>query len=165
MILILLIVITIIIIRINNIKKAYNNLYLKLSQIAGLENIKIYKKNKTFDFEMNYNNKIYLIKMIYHPSRAEINVNAKDYWQINRGTVSSRTSGEQMKGVYDLINFDLKNNNYPKNTVKLYVIYPDSVSLLKVINECEMKFITPQIDIYGCKMNRFIDLEEKINEI
>ena len=70
-----------------------------------------------------------------------------------------------MKGVYDLINFDLKNNNYPKNTVKLYVIYPDSVSLLKVINECEMKFITPQIDIYGCKMNRFIDLEEKINEI
>ena len=78
MILILLMVITIVIIRINKIKKAHDRLYLKLIQIAGIENIKVIKNNKAFDFEMNYNNKLYLIKMIYHHSRAEINVNSKD---------------------------------------------------------------------------------------
>ena len=165
MILILLIVLTIVLIRVFSIKKALSELHLKLCNIAGCENVKVIIKNKAFDYEMQYNNKIYLIKLIYHPSRAEINVNSKNYWQINRGKVSSRKTGEQMKGVYDLINFNLTKNNYPKNTVKLYVIYPDSISLLKVLNECEMQFITPKTDIYGTKINRFKDLEENINQL
>ena len=103
--------------------KAYNNLYSKLVDIAGANNIKKGTSN-AFDYEINYNDKIYLIKMIYHPRSYEININSKNYWQVNRGIVSSRKSGEQMKKVYDLIEFDLKTNNYPKNTVKLYVIYP-----------------------------------------
>ena len=163
MILILLIILTIVIYKIVSIKKAHKDLYAKLCNIAGYENVKTISKNKAFDYEMQYNNKIYLIKLIYHPSCAEINVNSKDYWQINRGVVSSRKDGEQMKGVYDLINYNLRENNYPKNTVKLYVIYPDSTGLLKVINECEMKFISPSTDIYGTKINRFKDLEENID--
>ena len=161
--LITLIIIIAIFINKNNRKKALNKIYLTLIQTAGLENVKRMKL-KAFDFEMLYNNKIFLIKMIYHPSRHEINVNSKDYWQINRGVVSSRKSGEQMKGVYDLINYNLADNGYPKNTIKLYVIYPSSKRMMKVINECEMKFIKPEMDIYGCRINNYTDLKENIDK-
>lgn len=144
--------------------KAYNKLYSKLVDITGIENIKR-GTSKAFDYEINHNDKIYLIKMIYHPRSYEININSKNYWQVNRGVVSSRKTGEQMKKVYDLIEFDLKENNYPKNTVKLYVIYPYSKRLLKVINECEMVFIKPNTDIYGCKVVNFTTLEEDIKLI
>jgi hypothetical protein len=144
--------------------KAYNRLYSKLIDIAGIDNIKNIK-SKAFDYEMLIDGRIYLIKMIYHPNKYEININSRKYWQVNRGIVSSRKSGEQMLKVYDLINFDLKENNYPKNTIKLYVIYPFSKRLLKVINECEMIFIKPNVDIYGCHIVNFNTLEEDIHEI
>ena len=142
--------------------KAYKNLYNTLVEIAGVTNIKKIK-TKAFDFEMKYNNKTFLVKMIYHPHKHEINVNSKSYWQINRGVVSSRKSGEKMNGVYDLINYNHLANGYGKNTVKLYVIYPLAKRMMKVINECEMKFIQPETDIYGCKINNYIDLKQNIN--
>ena len=114
--------------------KAYKNLNSKLVSIVGEDNIK--RVNcKAFDYQVEHNNKTYLIKLIYHPRCYEININSRRYWQVNRGIVSSRKSGEQMSKVYDLIEFDLKANNYPKNTVKLYVIYPCSKRLLKVRSE------------------------------
>jgi putative pyruvate formate lyase activating enzyme len=79
---------------------------------------------------------VYLPDMKYGEDMKDIAFeysNAKDYFQVNRGTVSSRKSGEKMNNVYDLINFNLEENNYPKNTVKLYVVYPYSSTLLKVL--------------------------------
>ena len=144
--------------------RAYNKLFSKLIDIAGIENVKNVN-SKAFDYEMILNDRTYLIKMIYNPKSYEINVNSKKYWQVNRGIVSSRKSGEQMQKVYDLINFDLKEKNYSKNTVKLYVIYPFSKRLLKVINECEMIFIKPNTDIYGCRIINFNTLEEDIKNV
>lgn len=160
----LLIIIICLICRKIMINKALNNLYFKLVELAEEENVKKIEKNKAFDFEMKYNNKTFLIKMVYHPSRDEININSKDFWQVNHGVVSSRKTGEQMKNVYDLINYNLSEYGYDKSTVKLYVIYPYSNRLLKVLNECEMKFITPKIDIYGCRINNYSDLTENIDE-
>ena len=144
-------------------KKALNKVYLTLLDISGIDNVKRVD-SKAFDFEMKYNNKTFLIKMIYHPSKCEINVNSPSYWQINRGVVSSRKSGEKMKGVYDLLNFKLADNGYSKNTVKLYVIYPFSKHMMKVINECEMVFIKPNTDIYGCRINNYNDLKVNIDK-
>jgi hypothetical protein len=143
--------------------KAYTNVYNTLCKLAGNDNVSRVK-SKAFDFEVDFNNKKYLVKMIYNPGRHEINVNAKDYWQINKGVVSSRKSGEQMKNVYDLINFKIDGENYKKNTIKLYVIYPDSIGLMKVINECEMEFVKPKTDIYGTKMTKYVNLEEEFKE-
>ena len=165
MITITVIILTILIIKQIRRKKAHENLFNKLCNIAGADNVKLVIKNKAFNFEMFYNERIYLVKLIYHPSKAEINVNNKLYWQINKGVVSSRKTGEKMEKVYDLILFDLEKNNFPLNTIKLYVIYPNSVTLLKVLNECEMEFISPKTNIYGCRMLRYTDLEEKISEI
>ena len=163
MITLTLIIVICIIIHNSNKKKALNNIQEALITLAGSENV-TYVKSKAYDFMVNYNEKTYLIKMIYHPARHEINVNAKDYWQVNKGVVSSRKTGEQMQGVYELINFDLKSNNFSKNTVKLYVIYPSSRCLMKVLNECEMQFIKPKTDIYGTKMTNFTDLVDNFNE-
>lgn len=145
-----------------NKKKAYKNLHQKL--LSFTDKVEVVKGNPAFDFKMEYNEKTFLIKLIYNPSSYEININAKHYWQRNEGVVSSRKKGEQMKGVYDLTFFDLKANNYPTNTVKLYVIYPDCKRLMKVINECEMVMINPSVDIYGCRVEKYTKLEENINK-
>lgn len=149
-------------ITIKNKKKAYTNLHQKL--LTFTDKVEVVSNNPAFDFKMDYNNKLFLIKLIYNPSCYEININAKHYWQMNEGVVSSRKKGEQMKGVYDLTFFDLKANNYPTDTVKLYVIYPDSSRLMKVINECEMVMIGPNVDIYGCRVERYNKLDENINK-
>ena len=145
-----------------NKKKAYTNLHNKLIEISN--DVTIVKKNKAYDFKMNYNGKLFLIKLIYNPSCDEICINAKHYWQQNHGVVSSRKKGEQMKGVYDLIFLNLEENNFPLDTVKLYIIYPNSKNLVKVINECEMVFIKPNVDIYGSRVNNYSDLEQNIDK-
>jgi hypothetical protein len=142
---------------------AYKSLFNTLIEIANLDNVKCIK-SKAFDYEVKYCNKTYLIKMIYHPNAYEINVNSRDYWQVNKGAVSSRKSGEKMDKVYDLINYEPQKNGYPEDTIKLYVIYPFSSTLMKVINECEYEFVKPTTNIYGCKMTNFTKLKEDFNK-
>lgn len=159
-----LVITLLIVIKIVKKRNAYKNVRSILLQIAGFENVKL-SNNKAFDYEMNYNDKIYLVKLIYNPKEYEINVNSKNYWQINKGIVSSRKTGEKLEGVYDLINFNVKENCYEGKVVKLYVIYPNSKSLLKVINECEMEFIKPKTDIYGCKITTYYNIKKEIDEL
>ena len=156
------IVLLFVIVSILNKKKAYTNLYNKL--LSYTDKVEVVKDNPAFDFKMDYNNKLFLVKLIYNPSCYEININAKHYWQRNEGVVYSRKKGEQMKGVYDLTFFDLKANNMPLDTVKLYVIYPDSTRLMKVINECEMVMINPSVDIYGTRVEKYNLLDQNINK-
>ena len=89
MITILTIILIIFIIKSAKRKKARQGLYDKLCNIASSENVKIIEKNKAFDYEMLYNDRTYLVKLIYHPSKAEINVNSKLYWQINNNLNAS----------------------------------------------------------------------------
>lgn len=117
------------------------------------------KKNKAFDFIAKKNGKTYLVKTVFFFCQDEINVNSKDYWQANHGAVSSRKKGEKLPNVYDLVNYDLKLNGYDENTIKLYVIYPQATTLMKVINECEMVLIKPNVDCHGAKLTNFTNLE------
>ena len=117
------------------------------------------KKNKAFDFIAKKNGKTYLVKTVFFFCQDEINVNSKDYWQANHGAVSSRKKGEKVPNVYDLVNYDLKLNGYDGNTIKLYVIYPQATTLMKVINECEMVMIKPNVDCHGAKLTNFTNLK------
>ena len=117
------------------------------------------KKNKAFDFIAKKNGKTYLVKTVFFFCQDEINVNSKDYWQANHGAVSSRKKGEKVPNVYDLVNYDLKLNGYVENTIKLYVIYPQATTLMKVINECEMVMIKPNVDCHGAKLTNFTNLQ------
>lgn len=122
-------------------------------------------KDKTFDLKITTENKVILVKIIYHFNKAEINVNSKNYWQINRGVVSSRKKGEKMKNVYSLLQYDYKKNGYPKDTIRLHIIYPSSVRLIKVLNECEMAFINEKTDIYGTRIIPFNEIDNILNII
>lgn len=104
-------------------------------------------KNKAFDLILKKDGEEYYVKVIFNPREDEININSKYYFQINHGVVSSRKKGEKLEKVYDLIDLNQKN--------KIYVIYPGSKRLMKVINECEMIFIDDNTDIYGTKMYQF----------
>ena len=117
------------------------------------------KKNKAFDFIAKKNGKTYLVKTVFFFCQDEINVNSKDYWQANHGAVSSRKKGEKVPNVYDLVNYDLKLNGYDENTIKLYVIYPHATTLMKVINECEMVMLKPNVDCPGAKLTNFTNLQ------
>ena len=123
------------------------------------DEVKPVLKNKAFDFEAIKGENTYLIKVVFFFCQDEININAKNYWQVNHGAVSSRKKGEKMPDVYDLVNYDLKANGYKEDTKKLYVIYPQATTLMKVINECEMVMIKPNIDCHGAKLTNFTNLE------
>jgi len=107
-----------------------------------------------YDFKGTKSGKTYLIKIINNYSCAEININSKNYFQINLGAVSSRKSGKKIERVYDLIN-----STDSDDIVKVYLIYPNSLQLMKVLNECEMKIINGNDIVYGC---RFITFDELI---
>lgn len=143
--------------------KAKKNIINKLNELnIGIVDV---KKEKSFDIKITTKNKVILAKIIYHFNKAEINVNSKNYWQINRGVVSSRKKGEKMKNVYSLLQYDYKKNGYPKDTIRLHIIYPSSVRLIKVLNECEMAFINENTDIYGTRIIPFNEIDNIKNII
>ena len=123
------------------------------------DSVEVVEKNKAFDFIATKGEQKYLLKMVYFFCQDEINVNAKNYWQANHGAVSSRKKGEKVPDVYDLVNFDLVANGYSVDTKKIYIIYPQATTLMKVINECEMVLIKPTTDCHGAKLTNFTNLE------
>ena len=52
-----------------------------------------------------------------------------------------------------------------KGIKKIYIIYPNSRSLLKYVNECEMEFVTPETDIYGTQVITYLALNEDLSLI
>lgn len=156
-----LIVVAVIIIAIILYQKIRNKMALKkieetLNTVC--DEVKVVEKNPAFDFECLKNNQKYLVKVVFFYCQDEININSKNYWQANHGAVSSRKKGEKLPNVYDLVNFNLEANGYPLDTKKLYVIYPKATTLMKVINECEMVLIKPNVDCHGSKVTNFDDL-------
>ncbi len=57
----------------------------------------------------------------------------------------------------DAINNQKDEKQYMKS-VKMYIIYPNAKSLLMYINECEMKFVNPNTDVYGTRVVTFQEL-------
>ena len=125
----------------NALKKIINKLEAK-----GYKVVK--EHNKIYDLVIEKDDIKSLVKIIYNFDKAEINVNSKNYFQINYGVVSSRKKGEKLNNCYDLI-------DYKTDCNKLYLIYPEAIRLMKVINECEMIFIDDSTDIYGTKMIQY----------
>lgn len=142
--------------------KSKNDCFNKLK--AFYKNVEITKR-KEFDFIASDGDCYYLFKIIRNFSNAEINVNSKLYWQINHGAVSSRKSGEKMNNVYDLICFDESSLKLDKKVIKVHIIYPNASRIMKVLNECEMKMVTPKLDIYGTRIVKYINLEEELKQL
>ena len=135
---------------------------IKVSTLKKIENkfielgFNVKKGNKwEYDFILEKNNKIKYVKVIFNYFKHEINVNSRDYFQRNKGVVASRKKGARIEKIYGLIEMNTKDE-------RIYLIYPSSVRLMKVINECEMVFIDKNTDIYGTKMLEFTKVGEDI---
>lgn len=115
---------------------------------------------KTHDFFFETPNRRYYIKIVYNPGNHEICVNNALKWQLRKTLGDDRM--HFVEGIEPLMRMEIEPSE--KYAKKLYVIYPNTKSLLKYINECEMMFIHPNTDVYGTNIIRFTDFENKFNE-
>lgn len=140
-------------------ENVYNVLKKIQDRIDGKSTI-IKCNSKTHDFYFETPNKRYFIKIIYNPGNHEICVNNALKWQIRKSITEDRM--HFVDGIEPLMRLEIEPSH--KENKKLYIIYPNTKSLLKYINECEMIFIHPNTDVYGTNIITFSDFEEKFNE-
>ena len=143
-------------------KKDCFNLLARVCESKENSNYKLeYSNNPAYDYYIENDNYKYLIKLIINPNNQEICVNNAIKWQL-RNCLHEKGL-RFVEGVEPLMRMDVKNNG--KEVKKLFIIYPNSRALLKVINECEIIFVTPETDIYGAKIITYRQLEEDFDLI
>lgn len=121
-----------------------------------VENYRLeYVKKDTHDFYFESDKSIYYIKVIYNFSNQEICINNAIKWQL-RGFRDNNEGMQFVEGIESLMRLDL--NNKEKKEHKLFIIYPNTRALLKVINECEMVFVYPDTDVYGATVIPYLKL-------
>lgn len=116
------------------------SIVLKRKQIKQIEDklrthgTLLESNSKRFDYTWVLENKTYLIKLFYTPSAKEVSFNSKMHWQVatNGGKKLFATNGFA----------DLEGN-------KLIVVYPTPGKMVKHINENEVVFVKPTMDIFG----------------
>lgn len=93
-------------------------------------------KSSSFDYTWHVNDQSYLIKLFYTPSAKEVSFNSKMHWQVATG------GGKKL---FETNGFaDLEGN-------KLIIVYPNPGKMVKHINENEVVFVKPTMDIFGMK--------------
>ena len=128
----------------------------------NLESYKLeYSAHPAYDYLIESEEYKYYVKLIHNPNNQEICVNNAIKWQLRNGLHEKGL--RFVEGVELLMRMDIKNNG--KKVRKLFIIYPNSRALLKVINECEMIFVNPKTDIYGANIVTYRQLEEDHNLI
>ena len=162
------IIVTIILVSINiskknSVKKMYEDIEKLFNSIIP-ENKDGYKFERKTNLEYDYlfetPNYIYYIKVIPNSGNQEICVNNSVKWQLRKSF-----NDESMRFVQNVEGLMRLEVEKQKNVKKLYIIYPNARSLLKYINECEMIFIHPDTDVYGCNIIPYILLKENIDLI
>ncbi len=143
------------------IKQMYTNVWNQLENIINLRKLKDsttlkISEDKAYDFYLESRTHIYYIKVVPNFKNDEICVNNKTKWQIIRNMTNANLFVENIDG---LMNLDI---SYPTKKIirKLYIIYPNANVLLKYINECEIVFIYPDTDVYGCNVITYQNLIE-----
>lgn len=117
----------------------------KLNSLGAIKEV----KSRTHDFEITYEGQEYKIKLLYAPGAVEVSFNSKRHWQIF--TTSNKKMAET-NGFYDL------------EGKKLLVIYPNPGKIVRYINENEIVFVTPQMDVFGMNVIHSDQIESYFNQ-
>lgn len=139
-----------------------------------------------YDYKLKTKNNNYYFKVIPNFSGEEITINNSVKWQL-RKSFNDETmrfvpdvegfmryeiedeyieSKKEIKDEKEFTFSDLgldqteKEKTKKKKNIKIYIIYPNARLLLMYINECEMKFINPNTDVYGTNVIAFMELEK-----
>lgn len=136
----------------NTIKKMYKDIEDVLHTIKNADGsdtiLTPIVNNAAYDYNLETENYIYYIKVVYNSGNQEICVNNSIKWQLRR-----HFNDNTLRFVPDiegLMRLDIPYGE--KKGQKLYIIYPNARSLLKYINECEMVFVHPDTDVYGTNL-------------
>lgn len=135
-------------------KKANRIIEEQLIKIGSIE-----KGNKIYDYKLESNDCIYLIKIVYNFDCLEISVNNKNHWEYNSKVVSSK-KGIKINDIYDLIN---TNYEFDKQYKKIYLVYPNAKTIIKAINESEHNVVIPTLNCYGVNIIKFDEINELKN--
>ncbi len=119
-----------------------------------------YLKKADYDVYFESEKSIYYVKVILNPSSQEICINNAVQWQVRK---LNDPNGHIVfvEKIESLMRLDLKNKE--KKEHKLFIIYPNTRALLKVINECEMVFVYPDTDVYGASVVTYHNLAENLD--
>ena len=144
-------------------KKDCFNILNKICQKKVKDNYKLelVNNNLAYDYFIETENYKYYIKLINNPNNQEICVNNAIKWQLRSGPHDKEM--RFVEGVEHLMRMDIKRDQ--KISRKVFIIYPNSKALFKVINECEMIFVNPDTDIYGANIITYKQLEDNYNLI
>jgi len=145
-----------------NINKIFDNL-ITVDEVNNSyeRNFKIKKQSKDkYDYLFITKNYEYYIKVIPNFNLNEITVNSSVKWYVRK----KNKSGYYLTDIEGFIRMDMESQN-KKKVRKIIIVYPDSHSLLRYINDCELEFITPKTDVYGCQIITYKELVEHLDLI
>lgn len=127
---ILIVIVSIIIFIERNKQKFLRTIEHKLKHHGSLEKV---TKN-SHQYTLSNGHRQILIRLIYAPSVSEVSFNSKRHWQL----ISS--SGKKMVETHSFQEL---------NGEKLIIIYPQPGKIVKYINENEIVFVNPKMDVFG----------------
>lgn len=145
------------------IKKAKETIYNLLHEVFNTksEGFKLeYSEDKAYDFYYENAKNIIFIKIVFNFDKEEICVNNKVKWQLKKNKNDHRE--RYVQNIEPLMNKVFESN---KKVQKIFIVYEDSRSLLKYINESELIFITPKVDVYGSKVITYNELKNNFDAI
>ena len=146
-----------------NLNDEDENVNLNSNDLFKLKRIS--KKNNAqelYDFKMILPNKILFIKIIPNYSNAEICMNNATKWQIRK---SFNDTKENYIEIDEFVRFDAQKETKDIKACKLALVYPNANAILRYVNECEMKFVTPKTDLNGLFVMTYQDLKTNYNDI
>jgi hypothetical protein len=128
----------------HNKQKFVQSIESQLSQYGTLTKV----KKDRYQFELQTPNDRIFIRLIYAPSVNEVSFNSKRYWQL------FSSSGKKM---IDTLGFqDIEGT-------KLIIIYPQPGKIVKYINENEVVFVKPKMDVFGMHVIHLHQIETYFN--
>ena len=113
---------------------------------------KLCKSNQSFyDYDLNINDKSYLIKLLYVPSYSEVQINNVTTWEIKFGAGKNPGRVQPFKKLATGIE-DFMNHKPDGKTIKVVVVSPNAKKITKYINECEIVFVDYKTNVYGTRV-------------
>lgn len=139
-------------------RRGYSDILKLLEEIATESKMTSYKlalkKSPIYDIYFETLTHTYYIKVIFNFQSLDICLNNPYKWELGQSEFNE--SPKFVDGVERLIDF--KPPKTRKENKKIFLIYKNSRSIMRYINECELNFIYPQDEINGCNIITYMEL-------
>lgn len=106
----------------------------------------------SYDLDLDFNDLHFLIKLVFIPSCADVQVNSKSTWEIKYGAGDNPGKAQPFKKYLGSHIDEFMALKTPDNSIKVVVLIPKSRKIVMYINECEIIFVTPFTNVHGTRI-------------